>query len=290
MISAVRRTSAWYWFVAPAALLFAAFTLYPIVLALFTSVQVGKLGGERRLGLENYAALLTDPVFGRVLVTSGVFVVATVSLGLLATMLVSALLFRLPRRPRRMMLSALYLPTVAPAAAVALMWGWMYAPVWGLLNFLLSAVGVEPVQWVADPQIALPSVITMVVVTSQGASILILLAAMESVPPDYGEAARVDGASAWQEYRHVTFPLVRPALLFLLVIHTISAFTLFAPIYLLTGGGPNRATTTLGYLVYSQAFESFDFGRASAAAVVLLAIVAVVASLQFRWLSSNVEY
>ena len=144
--------------------------------------------------------------------------------------------------------------------------------------------------WLGDRRVALFSIAAMTVLSGLGLPLLLLLAAMGNIPDDYYEAAEIDGANGLQRFRFVTLPLLRPTLLYLVVVMTIGSFQVFDAVYLMTNGGPSYATTTLVFLIYESAFRYFDFGLASAQAVVLFALVVALAVVQFRWLRGHVEY
>ncbi|MCY3773692.1 MAG: sugar ABC transporter permease [Gemmatimonadetes bacterium] len=137
---------------------------------------------------------------------------------------------------------------------------------------------------------ALPSLMFMAIMGGHGAAIVLLTAAMGGIPSSYYEAARLDGAGPWRQYWKITLPLLRPTLLYLLVTSTIASFQVFTQVLMMTGGGPDYATTTLVYLIYTDAFEYFDFGKASAEATLLSLSLAGIAVLQYKWLASDVEY
>jgi multiple sugar transport system permease protein len=146
------------------------------------------------------------------------------------------------------------------------------------------------VAWIGDSRTALGTLIGMAFLGGQGAAVVLLSAAMNAIPRDYYEAARLDGAGAWQSFWHITLPLTKPTVLYLMIVGTIGSFQVFIPVYIITRGGPNHATDTIVYRIFTTAFDLFDFGRASAMAVVLFLVIAAAAVIQYRSLSADVEY
>jgi multiple sugar transport system permease protein len=197
-----------------------------------------------------------------------------------------------PLRPRTQTFfkAAFYLPGVVSSVVLALVWAWLYNADFGLLNYLLSLVGVDPGLWLGDRRVALPAIALMTVVSGLGVPLLLLLASMGAIPDTYYEAARIDGAGPVRQFFAVTLPLLKPTLLYLLIVMTIGSFQVFETVYLMTNGGPSYATTTLVFLIYESAFRYYDFGLASAQAVVLFMLVAAMAVVQFTWLGGDVEY
>jgi multiple sugar transport system permease protein len=177
----------------------------------------------------------------------------------------------------------LFLPYVTSFVLAGVIWRWIYE-FDGLINGLLAKADLGPVAFLEQSSLVLPALAVVSVWKGFGYSMLILLAGLKSIPSSYLEAARVDGASAWQRFRRVTLPLLKPTIFFVVVIETISAFQTFDTVYVMTGGGPARATYTLIYGIYDLGFRSFDFGYAATWGMVLFAIVLVVSLVQRRFM------
>lgn len=288
----VRRHGWSYFFVSPALLFLAVFWAYPVVRSLTLAfAQLNLRTGESRfVGLQNFTDSFANPVFFLAIRNTAAYTLAVVPVSLATVIVLSGLVFRLGRRAGTFYKSAFYLPGVTSIAVLALVWKWIFNPVIGLLNYLLGLVGVAPHTWLGDPDLALPSLILMALAGGHGAGVVLLTAAMGSIPQSIYDAARIDGAGALREFVHVTVPLLRPTVLYLLVITTIASFELFGPVYLMTSGGPNHATTTVVYYIYEQAFELFQFGYASAMAFLFMVVLLAIAFVQYRLLSSDVEY
>ncbi|WP_409343978.1 carbohydrate ABC transporter permease [Paenibacillus sp. MBLB4367] len=279
-----------YLFLLPSCALFAAFMFMPIARGLQLSFQKWTMSGYEWVGLSNYEKVLGDTFFWKSLWITGLFTVVTVAVGLFLSLAAAFMIDPFKEKVQSAFKAAFYLPSVAPIVIVSILWLWLYHPSFGLLNYLLDSAGLAPVLWLGDPKIALFSIILMTIAVSQGSNILILVTSLGGIPKDYQEAARIDGANIWQEMIRIKLPMLKPTLTYLVVVNTVGSFQVFAPVYMLTSGGPNRATTTLGFLIYENAFKKFDFGVASAQAVVLLVIVMVIAIFQFRSMAGDLEY
>jgi multiple sugar transport system permease protein len=173
---------------------------------------------------------------------------------------------------------------------LTIVWKWILNPVYGLLNYILGLLGVAPIVWLGTTEWALIAVIIVVTSFSLGAPIILFMAGLNSIPNELYEAARIDGASAWQEFRHISLPLLRPTSAFVLFVTTIGTFQVFVVIQLLTKGGPANATQTIVYRIWETAFTLSDFGYAAAMSVFLLSIALVIAVVQMRLVSREISY
>ncbi|MFD2329312.1 carbohydrate ABC transporter permease [Cohnella sp. GCM10020058] len=286
----LRKALPGYLFLLPSCVLFAVFMFTPIFRGLQLSFQQWTVSGYEWVGFSNYKTVFSDAFFWKSLGITGIFTVITVAAGLVLSLAAAFAIDPFKEKTQNVFKAAFYLPSVAPIVIVSIIWLWLYHPSFGLLNYLLDLAGLKPVLWLGDPQVALFSIILMTVAVSQGPNILILVTSLGGIPKDYQEAARMDGANLWQEIVHIKLPMLKPTMTYLVVVNTVGSFQVFAPVYMLTSGGPNRATTTIGFLIYENAFKKFDFGIASAQAIVLLAIVMIVAIFQFRTMAGDLEY
>ena len=232
-------------------------------------------------GLENYQNLLKDPTFRKALMNTvyyvGVMVpVSTVlSLGL-------ALLLNQKLRAITWYRTAYFLPVVSSTVAVALVWSWIYSKDFGLLNYVLRTLGLNPIAWLSSTRWAMPAVIIMGVWGILGEGMIIFLAGLQSISQSYYEAAEVDGASGWQKLWRITLPLITPSLFFFFIITMINAFQTFEQIYIMTRGGPVNSTTTIVYYIYRNAFRNFKMGYASSQAIVLFLIIMILTLISWR--------
>jgi len=291
-LSAPRHGRWGYAFIGPAMALLLLVHVYPLVHVIGLSFsEYGVVEGHARwAGVDNYARLIDSDVFYIALRNTILYTLIVVPVAMLISLGLAYLVHPLGRRMQTFYKSAFYLPGVVSSVVLALVWSWMYSKENGLLNQLLGALYIEPVGWLADSGVALVSIALIAVTSGLGVPLLLLLAAMDAVPDDYYEAAEIDGAGPLRSFWHISVPLLKPTLLYLVVVMTIGSFQVFETVYLMTDGGPSYATTTLVYLIYESAFRYFDFGLASAQAVVLFLMVLVLAIVQFRLLSTDVEY
>jgi len=279
-----------YAFIAPSFALFAVFFLIPVVWGGYLSLLDYQVFNREWVGLQNYGEILHDSIFWLSLRNTALYTLGIVPLWLGKALIISALIFPLAKPIQTFFKGAFYLPHVTSSVIISMVWLWIFNPPFGLLNYIMELLGFAPHAWLGDVRTALLSIILMQVVMGGGSSIVLITAAMGSIPYHLYEAAYLDGATKTQAFFKVTIPLLRPTILYLLVTGTISSFQVFTNVYLMTQGGPQFSTMTLVYLIYDTAFKQFRFGLASAQAVVLFAIVFALAIVQFRFLGQEVEY
>ncbi|MGV9374543.1 carbohydrate ABC transporter permease [Nonomuraea sp. NPDC003707] len=270
-------------FVLPVLVLFLIFRIFPSLGAAGMSLTNWNIGGDWEfIGTDNYARLLDDVNFWLSLRVTLVYVAIYVPLTLLVA-LGTALLLNQVVFMRGLFRGMLFLPYVTSFVLAGIIWRWIYE-FDGLINGLLAKADLGPVAFLEQSAVILPALAVVSVWKGFGYSMLILLAGLKSIPSSYLEAATVDGASAWQRFRRITLPLLKPTIFFVVVIETISAFQTFDTVYVMTGGGPARATYTLIFGIYDHGFRSFDFGYAATWGMVLFAIVLIVSLVQRRFL------
>ncbi len=279
--------SAWA-FLAPALLLIAVFFFLPVLAALllsFTDFDIYALGDLNRLrfiGFNNYLQLLQSPLFWTALGNTFYFVIVggplSVAVSLGAALLVNSRRVRFPGLFR----TAFFLPVVTTLVAVAVVWRYLYHPRYGMLNYGLSLLGVEPIDWLGDPNWAMPAIILMAVWKNFGFNMIIFIAGLQNIPMQLYEAARIDGASAWAQFRHITLPLLGPTFLFVALMTMIGYFQVFAEPYVMTQGGPANRTLSIVLLMYEEGFRWWNIGYASAAAFVLFVLILAGTMLQLK--------
>lgn len=279
-----------YFFVLPSLLTFLIFYLYPMVDTIVLSFQRLRLTGREWVGLANYVRLLDEPAFFTVLNNTFLYALLIVPGGVLLALTMSALIFRLPLPAQTFFKSAFYLPVVTSGVVLSIIWLYLYDPAFGLLNYLIGRAGLDPVLWLADPRFSLISIVIMYHASHWGGSIILLTASMGGIPKELYEAAEIEGASAFRQVISITVPLLKPALTYVSILGTIASLQIFTEVFVMTRGGPNYATTNLVFSIYEYGFIRFDFGRASAVAVMLLVVTIALAVVQFRVLRTNVEY
>ncbi len=272
-------------FLAPLLVIFGVFSWLPIVRAVVMSVQETNLLTTTFVGLDNFARVLNDPLFGKAVGNTVYFAVLALIFGYPVPLVLAVLMSEL-RRTRGVLAGLAYLPVVMPPVVAVLLWKVFFnASPTGLFNTLLDGVGLGPLPWLQSAATAMPSLVLQATWAAAGGTVLIYLAALVSVPPDLYDAADTDGASIWQKVRHITLPLLRPVLLVTFILQIIGTSQLFLEPFLFTGGGPANATMTVLLLIYKYAFQNSvggDYGAATALSLMLAAFLAVVSVVYFR--------
>lgn len=291
----MRREWTAYLMNAPGMILFAVFVVYSLYTSFTLSFREWNILEPEKpyVGLQNYREVLNDDRFWASIGHTVYFVLGSVP----ATMAIGlglAMLLNVKIRGLGLFRTAYYLPVITPIVVAAIIWKWVYNADFGLANFYLMKLHLidKPLLWLADSTLAMPAVIVMNIWKGVGFNMIVYLAGLQAIPGEFYEAAEVDGAGPWQQFRRITFPLVAPTTFFLLVINTIGATKAFQEIFVMTNGGPpgpGGATTTVVYYIYIQAFKFFRMGYASALAYTLFLLVFVVSFAQFRWYMKRVE-
>jgi ABC-type sugar transport system permease subunit len=280
-------------FALPFVIIFLVFMAGPIAASLvlsFTDFGLRDLRnplGTDFIGLDNYIELLGDPTFRVALLNTAYFVVVGVPLTLILGLAVALALDRGIRRFRTIFRVGYYLPVVTSIVAVAVVWRFVLNPDYGLLNMTLGAIGLQGKDWLGDPVLAMPSLIVMAAWRNLGFAMVLFLAGLQTIPVQLYEAASIDGAGRWAAFKSVTLPLLRPTLLFAVVITTIGYLQVFEEPFVMTDGGPLDRTLSVSMFMYEEGFEFFHQGYAAAIAWVLFLLVAIVAVVQFRLLRSQ---
>jgi multiple sugar transport system permease protein len=279
-----------YFFLLPFYIPFTLFFLLPLFQNLTNSFQRVGIRQNTWIGLDNYTKLIGDDVFRQAVFNTVVLVAALVPIVIVVGIAIAAICRPLSGRWQSWFRMSFYLPVVASAVVLTIVWKWILNPVYGLLNFVLSLVGVPPIVWLGTTDWALIAVLIVVTSFSLGAPIILFMAGLNAIPNELYEAARIDGASAWQEFRNISLPLLRPTVAFVLIVTTIGTFQVFVVIQLLTKGGPANATQTIVYRIWETAFTLSDFGYAAAMSVFLLAIALVIAVIQMQLVSRDIAF
>jgi sn-glycerol 3-phosphate transport system permease protein len=277
--------------VLPACALLATFTHIPIVSTIWHSFHSTPKPRRpsRFVGLDNYAEMLADPIFWKSLTNNAIYALTSVPLSIAAA-LAMALFVNSKIRGRGFLRMAYFTPTVLPMIAVANIWLFFYNPQYGLLASFLKPFGVSGINWLGSQDTALWALIAVAIWKEAGFFMIFYLAALQQIPPDLREAAAIEGASRWTFFWRVTFPLLMPTTLFILVNAVINAFRLVDHIFVMTGGGPDNATSVLLFQIYVAGFKFFDQAQAATLSVVLLAILFLIAVGQFLLADKKVHY
>src|SRR5687768_5928640 len=266
----------------PYAVFLAAFAIYPIVFALvLVFLRWDLVTAPTFAGLDNVRLLAQDARFWRAVVNMGVFLAIHLPLQIVAAL---ALALALNRRLafRAFWRASFFLPVVISGAVVAILWNALYATDVGLINGLLARAGIAPVPWLTDPALAMPAIAVMVTWKNVGFYVVIYLAGLQYIPRSCQEAIALDGATAWQRFRHLTLPLLLPQTVLVLTLSTINGFQLFIEPYVMTGGGPLRRTFSIVLYLYTQAFSYQKMGYAATIGVALALIIGTVVAVQRR--------
>lgn len=281
------QRAAW-WFVAPALIVLAVFFFLPVLGALVMSLTdfdlyaLSDFDNLRFIGFDNYARLLREPLFWKALGNTLYFVAVGVPLSLGVSLGAALLVSSKLARFRGLFRTVFFAPVVTTLVAVAVVWRYIFHTRYGFLNYGLSGLGLDPIDWMGDPRWSMPAIIILAVWKNFGYNMIILLAALQNIPEDLYEAARIDGASGWQIFRHITLPGIGPVLLLVSILTMTGYFQLFAEPYVMTEGGPLQSTLSVLYFMYEEGFKWWSLGRASAVAFLLFVLMFAVTVVQLR--------
>lgn len=276
-----RNPVAWA-FVLPALTVIGLFFVVPVLAGLALSLTdfdlyaLASLDNLRFVGLDNYWQVLTRPLFWQALGNTAYFVVLGVPLSIVLSLGCAELLQSRLARFKPLWRTALFAPVVTTLVAVAVVWRYLFHVRYGWINQVLGHVGVAPIDWLGDPNWSMPAIIVFAAWKNFGGNMIIFIAALQAVPEDLYEAARLDGANAWRQFWHVTLPMLGPTLLMVSILTIAGYFQLFAEPYVMTQGGPLQSTVSVLYLMYEEGFRWWNLGAASAVAFVLFAIIVAV--------------
>jgi multiple sugar transport system permease protein len=273
---------------APALTAIGLFFVLPALASLFLSFTdfdiyaLANLNNLRFIGLDNYQRLVTNPLFWQAMGNTMWFVVFGVPMVVVASLAAALLVNARTLRWRAVWRVALFAPFVTTLVATAVVWNYLLHTRYGLINYGLGLIGVAPVDWLGNPSTALPAILLFVAWKSFGYNMIIFLAALQAVPRDLEDAARVDGAGAWMRFRHVTLPAIAPTVLLVAILTVAGMFQLFAEPYVMTQGGPARSTVTVLYFMFEEGFKWWNLGSGAAVAFILFLCISVVTLLQLK--------
>ena len=281
-----------YLLILPFMAFFVVFFLFPYVMVIWLSiVDWHPRGVTEYVGLQNYADVVEMPSAQKAMVNSFYYTLLVVPISTALSLLTALLIVSLrSSNMRGFFQAAFYLPGVISGLAVAIIWRFVFDFHVGVLNYFLSLINLEPVNWLGNIYAALPSLAGMAIISSNGVAIIIFCAALLSIPSSLFDAAAVDGAAFWRKHWSITLPLLTPALLYVIVVSTLGALQVFVPIYVLTRGGPVHSTITVGYYIYNQLIFYANTGTAAAAGLLLLIATVGFTVIQFRRFSQVVEF
>ena len=273
---------------APALTAIGLFFVLPVLASLvlsFTDFDIyalANLNNLRFIGLDNYQRLVTNPLFWQAMGNTMWFVVFGVPMVVIASLAAALLVNAKTLRWRAVWRVALFAPFVTTLVATAVVWNYLLHTRYGLINYALGQIGIAPVDWLGNPSTALPAILLFVAWKSFGYNMIIFLAALQAVPRDLEDAARVDGANAWMRFRHVTLPAIAPTVLLVAILTVAGMFQLFAEPYVMTQGGPARSTVTVLYFMFEEGFKWWNLGSGAAVAFILFLCILVVTLIQLK--------
>jgi multiple sugar transport system permease protein len=286
-----RSDTLWgYFFIAPQLFGLLVFVLIPMLSVFFLSVmEWDGLGEMSFVGLSNFTEQFASSEFRVALLNTAYYTVIAVPSGIGLGLIVATILNKV--RGKTFYRLFFFMPYITSTVAVAVIWIWVLNADFGLVNaYLQEWFGIQGPKWLSNRTLVIPSIAMVAVWQGLGFNMVIFLAGLQSIPTTYSEAARIDGANRMQVFRHITLPLLSPTIFFVLIISIIGSFQVFDLAFVMTQGGPGKASYTLVYHLYSLAFEDFTFGASSAAAVILFAIILSLTLFQFRFQRRWVHY
>ncbi len=278
----MKPSTAGWLFAAPALAVIAVFFALPVLAALALSLTdfdiyaLADGGNLRFVGLGNYLGLMQNPLFWQALGNTFYFVLVGVPLSIALSLGAALLLHSRLGVFKPLFRTAYFAPVVTTVVAVAVVWRYLFHTRYGLVNWALAGIGIEPVDWLGDPDWAMPTIILFAVWKNFGYNMIIFLAGLQAIPEDLYEAARIDGASRWRQFLHVTLPMLGPVMLMVAILTLSGYFQLFAEPYVMTQGGPLQSTVSVLYLMYEEGFKWWNLGNASAVAFTLFVIMATI--------------
>lgn len=289
-ISRIWKGRAAYLFVLPAFLLFSVFLVKPMIECIMLSFYDVGFKGSTFIGFANYTEMFSSFPFWNALKNTLMFVLVVVPAKVILAFGIAFMLSRYGHGVQSFFKGMFYLPVISAGVVMTTVWWWIFDPLYGPLNYLLSLIGLGPVMWLSESSWAFRSVVVVLLNWQVGIGVILYSSAIAAIPKDIFEAADIDGAGLLRKLFKITVPLVLPITVFILVISTVGMFQVWQVVFLLTRGGPAYSTTSLVYQIYTLGFMNFDFGQASAYATILLMMTFTIAFFQFRWLNKEVEF
>lgn len=283
--ASLKSTLQAFLYLLPMLIFIGIFTVYPIFksidMSFYTDYNIFN-GIVAKRGIDNYVEIFQDPQFYAALKNTALYVVWVVPSSLIISLFIAILLNEIPK-VRGLFRTVYFLPFVTSTVAISIVWSWLYHSNYGLINYILGWVGLDPINWLNSSEMAMPAVIIMAIWKGLGFNILLLLVGLGNINDNYYKAAKVDGANAWQRFRRITLPLLRPTIFLLTVISVINGFKVFDEVFALFNGrpGPAGSATTLVYYLYRKFYEQYDYGMAAATGIVLFGIVLILTVIQF---------
>lgn len=276
-------------FLSPTLVIFTAFILFPVFFSFYLSFHSWNMfsGDTTFVGLENYSRMIQDAEFWQVLGNTAVYTFGTIPINMALSLWVAYLLNK-KLKGKKFLRTAFFAPVIISPVAAAVIWRWMYDPNFGLVNYLISFLGIGSINWLNEPTAAMFALIIMGVWKTFGINMILFSAGLQGIPYNYYEAAELDGAGKWAKFYHITIPMLAPTTFFIMIMSMISSFQVFDIVYVLTSGGPMGSTKVLVFYVYEYAFKFFEMGYASAISYFLFAVLFILTMLQVKYMKSKV--
>ena len=277
-----------YIFLAPALSAIFVFFFIPVLAAFiisFTDFDIYALGDistVRFVGLSNYIKLFDDPLFFTALKNTFYFVIMSGPLSIAVSLAAALLLNSKLVKYKSIFRLSYFIPVVTTLVAVAIVWRFIYHPKFGIINYLLSLIGIAPIDWLGEPSTAMPAIVLMSVWKNFGYNMIIFIAGLQNIPEDLYEAASIEGASEWQQFKSITLPMLAPTTIFISIITMIGYFQLFAEPYVMTQGGPLNSTLSIVQFMYQEGFRWWNMGYSAAIAFVLFFIIMIGTVVQLK--------
>lgn len=285
-----------YLFILPVAIFFITFVLIPMIRGIELSLYSFTKRNPVFVGLKQYGDLILSSngatihePFIKSFVNTIIVTAVAVPIVVLVSIFVAVTIYNKHAAVRSFFRGVFYIPAISSVVSVTVVWAWIYHPQYGILNYIFNSMGIinKNVDWLGNPSTALYAIITILITTSLGQPIILYVAALGNVPKELLEASEIDGATKWQVFRKITWTLIMPTTLYIVVVTTINSFQIFALIQLLTAGGPDYKTSTIMYLVYEAAIKNGDHGLASAMGILLAIVIGIISIIQFKFLSTD---
>jgi len=296
---AMRRQQISYWFIIAPFLLFFVFVIIPTIASIILSfTKYNVMSAPQWVGLDNYKEIvLHDIRFRKAMLNTVIYTIGVVPVGVLISVILAVAIDQ-KIRLKNFFKGVLFLPTVTSIVAASVMWRWLFAgEKYGLINYyIVMKLGFKPIDWLMSPVWTLPAIMIMSIWAGIGYNVILFIAGLQTIPQTVYEAAEVDGAGFWHKLLHITIPLLRPTIVFVVIMSCISSFQVFEQIYVMTGGGGSQiggvldcALTGVPY-IFDQGFNKFDMGYASALAYILFLFILVLTFINNKFVQSKVEY
>ena len=288
---AVKENAISYFFLMPYLIFFVIFMLIPLGWTIYLSFfRGGILKGVEFAGFDNYLTIFKNLIFINSLKITGIYVIIIIPTVICVSLFIAVLIMDKYIRFKNTFKTAIFFPQLAPMVTLAVMWTFIIHPEIGLMNIIISFFGIKPPNWMGNSTFALLTIIILELWRGIGFYVVVYVAALVAIPDDIYEAGLIDGATKFKSFFYITLPLIKPTLVFTLVMATIWNFQFFDSVFVLTRGGPSNSTSSVVWYIYSNAFQFEQIGRASTMAVILMIIIFILSTLQVKYLRSDYQY